>query len=133
MSWRCEPGRFALVGFAGPPDAADLAQLAPPAQLIHEVDETTMLVREEQLAALLARRPAARVERELVWIRFDAPMAWDVVGFLARVTGALAAAGVPLGAVCGYSRDHLFVAERWLAPATRALGRLLPRGTGDPA
>ena len=47
-------------------------------------------------------------------------MGWELVGFLALVTGRLAAAGVPLGAVCGFQRDHLFVAERH--PRGRSLG-----------
>ncbi|MCP3919324.1 MAG: ACT domain-containing protein [bacterium] len=127
MSWRIEPGRFALLGFPEPPDGGDLAALAPPAQLVCEAGETSLLVREEQLADLLARHPAASVERGLVWVRFDAPMGWEVVGFLARVTGRLAGAGVPVGAVCGFSRDHLFVSERYRDTLTEVLGELFPR------
>ena len=54
-------------------------------------------------------------------------MGWEVVGFLARVTGALAAAGVPLGAVCGFSRDHLFVAEAHLERALETLRGSFPQ------
>ena len=66
------------------------------------------------------------VERGLVWIRFDAPMGWEVVGFLALVTGRLAEAGVPIGAVCSFSRDHLFVAESYLERTREVLGGLFP-------
>jgi hypothetical protein len=124
--FRVEAGRFALVGFSAAPGPEDLAALAPPAQLVREAEETTLLVREEALADLVARRPDARIERDLAWIRFETPMAWELVGFLARVTGALAAAGVPLGAVCGMSRDHLFLARRHLARAREALARIVP-------
>jgi hypothetical protein len=126
MTWSVEQGSFALVGCGGPPAAEDLAALAPPAQLVREADETTLLLREEALADVLARHAGARVQRDLAWIRFDAPLGWDVVGFLARVTGALAAAGVPLGCVCGYDRDHLFVARAQLARARAALAELFP-------
>ena len=126
MRFVVEPGRFALVGFEGAADAVDLALLDPPAQLVRETDETSLLVGEAALPALLARRPAAQVERGLVWIRFEAAMGWEVVGFLARVTGALAAAGVPIGAVCGYSRDHLFVAESYLERVREVLLELFP-------
>jgi hypothetical protein len=125
MSWALEPDSFALIGFPEPPLAQDLASLSrPPAQIVREARETTLLVRESESAAILARHPHARVERDLVWIRFETPMAWEVVGFLARVTGALAAAGVPLGAVCGFSRDHLFVARKHLEPARSVLERM---------
>lgn len=127
MTWTRLAGRFALVGFPGPPGAAELELLEPPAQLVREEDETTVLLREEHLEALLARRPGARVERDLAWIRFEAPMGWEVVGFLARVCTELAAEGVPIGAVCSYARDHLFVARAHLERAERVLERLFPR------
>jgi hypothetical protein len=126
MTWTVEEGAFALAGWAGPPVPEDLAALVPPAQLVRESDETTLLMREEELAGVLARHPAARVERDLSWIRFDAPMGWEVVGFLARVTTALAGAGVPLGCVCGFGRDHLFVARRYLARTRETLTGLFP-------
>jgi hypothetical protein len=85
-----------------------------------------LLVAEDRIPEVLARHPRARVERDYAWIRFEAPMGWEVVGFLARVTGALAAAAVPLGAVCGFSRDHLFVARRHLPAARATLTRLFP-------
>ena len=126
MRFVIEPGRFALLGFSGAPAPADVEALAPPAQLIREADETSLLVGEAELPGLLARHPGARIERDLVWIRFEAAMGWEVVGFLARVSSALAAAGVPIGAVCGYSRDHLFVAEPYLERARATLLELFP-------
>lgn len=127
MSFRLEPGRFALLGFPEAPDAIDLAALdEPPGQLVREAGETTLLVRQERVAELRRRHPAARVESGLRWIRFEAAMGWEVVGFLARVTDRLAAAGVPIGAVCGFSRDHLFVAEQHLPRALAALRELFP-------
>ena len=134
MSWVAEPGRFALLGFEDPPRADDLSALGEgPAQVVREGDETTLLIPQARLDAVLALHPGARVERDLVWIRFLAPMGWEVVGFLARVTSELAAAGVPLGAVCGFSRDHLFVAADHLARATEVLTRLFgpPRPQAD--
>ena len=126
MSWSIEPGRFALVGHPLAPAPADLELLDPPAQLTFEGGETTLLVREEVLAGLLERRAGASVERGLLWVRFEAAMGWEVVGFLALVCGRLAEAGVPLGAVCGFSRDHLFVHERHEATLRAVLGELFP-------
>ena len=127
MRWEVEPGAFVLAGFAAPPGPEDLAALGDgPGQIVREGGETTLLVPAERLAALRARHPDLRVEEELVWIRFVCPMGWELVGFLALVTARLAEAGVPLGAVCGFSRDHLFVARRHEAAARAALAATFP-------
>ena len=97
-----------------------------PGQLTREGGETSLLISMERLEELLKRHPQAEVEQGLVWIRFRAAMGWDVVGFLAKVTGALAQAGIPLGAVCGFSRDHLFVQERYLEKTLSVLEPLFP-------
>lgn len=125
MSWEVLEGRFALVGFEELPRAEDLALLGTdPAQILREGGETTLLVALELLEPVRERHPGARVEAPLAWVRFRSPMGWEVVGFLAHVTGALAGAGVPLGAVCGFSRDHLFVAERHLDRTRAVLAQL---------
>lgn len=132
MSFSVEPGRFALLGLNDAPEPADLACLEHvPAQMIRETDETTLLVHQELSPSILARHPDARIERDLVWIRFETPMSWEVVGFLARVCQELAAAGVPIGAVCAFSRDHLFVAHAHLATARSVLERLFPQRSAN--
>lgn len=129
MAWRVDPARFALIGFADPPRAEELEVLgaAGPAQVIREGGETTILAPVQAVRPLLAARPEARLEEPLIWVRFDLAMDWSVVGFLALVTGTLAEAGVPVGAVCGFSRDHLFVAEaHWPAAETALTGLFGP-------
>ncbi|MFT5050245.1 MAG: hypothetical protein ACI8QZ_001646 [Chlamydiales bacterium] len=115
MSWSVEPETFVLACFP-----RDLARelpgdLGPHAQVTLEPDEVTVLASAPIMEPLLARFPDARVEADLAWIRFDTAMGWEVVGFLAAVCGRLARAGVPLGAVCSFDRDHLFIARRYLA------------------
>lgn len=128
MTFRILPGRWALIGIDSPPDPADIAALEHgPSALVREPGFSTLLVRMEQVEGVLARHPRASIESDLLWIRFDLPMNWDVVGFLALVTGTLAEAGVSVGAVCGFHRDHLFVAEKNRAKAEAALGKLFPR------
>lgn len=129
MAWSVEEGEFALIGFRGAPTAADLACLRePPAQVVREPDETTLLLRDGLAPEVILRHPEARSERGLAWIRFETPMEWEVVGFLALVAGELSRAGVPIGAVCGFSHDHLFVARAHLPAARAALERLFPGG-----
>jgi hypothetical protein len=127
MRWRVESGGFVLAGFPEEPLPDDLAAvLAAPGQMTREGGETTLLARAEHAGGIAARHPGARIERDLVWIRFEAAMAWDLVGFLALVAGELAREGVPIGAVCGFSRDHVFVPRKHLPAARRALVRLFP-------
>jgi hypothetical protein len=131
MSFTVEPAEFQLIGFREAPVREDFEALgSPPAQVVRESDETTILVRSDAAGAILARHPGSRVERDLAWIRFETPMAWDLVGFLALVSGELGRAGVPIGVVCGYRRDHVFVARRFLPTALKTLERLFR--TGDP-
>ncbi|MAE77127.1 MAG: hypothetical protein CMJ85_09685 [Planctomycetes bacterium] len=126
MSWRFEPGTFALLGFLAPPSVADLELLSvPPAQIVTEAEQTTLLIPSDRVEEALRRHPEAEVEGDLIWVRFDAPMSWDVVGFLALVTGHFAAAGIPIGAVCGFRRDHLFLARRHQERARAVLTKVL--------
>lgn len=124
MTWRVAPGRFALLGFAEAPQPEDCEAIGETGQLIREGGETSLLVESSRVPDLQRRHPDARVETDLAWIRFEGAMEWELVGFLALVTGELAAAEVPLGAICGYSRDHLFVAERYLETTRSVLTRL---------
>jgi len=122
MRWRFEPQSFALLGFEGRPGSRELALLEGdgPMQLVLEGGECTLLVEESLGLRLAAARPGVRVQAPLAWVRFELAMEWELVGFLARLTGALAEVGVPLGAVCGYSRDHLFLAREY-EPAARSV------------
>ncbi|MEM7516784.1 MAG: ACT domain-containing protein, partial [Planctomycetota bacterium] len=116
---------FSLAGFSDPPTAEEAILLEQsPAQIVREGGETTILAPAAALGGIRERHPQAQIETDLRWIRFEMAMNWDLCGFLAHVTGALAAAEVPLGAVCGFSRDHLFVAEPHLPRTREVLTRL---------
>jgi hypothetical protein len=132
MTWRPAPGLFALVGFEGGPRVEDLALLGrAPSQIVREAEGTTLLIHEDAVDGVLGRHPGAKLERSLVWIRFSAAMDWELVGFLAHVTQALAAAKVPVGCVCTFDRDHLFVAEAHYERAAEVLKGLFPED-GEP-
>ena len=90
---------------------------------LHFVDdlEVTALVREAALAEL---PPPRGVQRGFSIVTLDTVMAWDLTGVLAAVTAPLAAAGIPLGAVTAYSRDHVLVPWDRLDEALAALSPL---------
>ena len=81
--------------------------------------EVTLFAPESALAAGFP--PPERREDGWCLLTLDTVMAWDVVGILAAVSGALAGAGVPIGAVAAYGRDHLLVASEHLDRTVAAL------------
>ena len=71
--------------------------------------------------------PDATTEGPLKIFTFTVAMDWQVVGFLAAITQLLAQAGIPLGAVCGYYRDHLFIAANYAAQSEVLLRKNLEK------
>jgi hypothetical protein len=129
------PGRYALVSL--PPSRARLAEgfLARVGsrgigQVVAEREGVTLLLPERTLRGLRGESEGWRVRRGFRVISFACPMEWSVVGFLARVSRALADARVPVGVVCSFDFDHVFVPARRLPSARRAIARALrPSGS----
>ncbi len=90
-------------------------------QYIVEPDVVTLLLDEDSWELLSRRYPEARLQGPLNLFTFSLAMDWEVVGFLAAITSVLAEAGIPLGAVCGYDRDHLFIAAEYTSRAEKSL------------
>ncbi len=125
------PDEFVLVGLEPgerPRLEADLANIQSDFfQYILEPDVLTLLVNTDSWAWLSHRYPEAKAEGPLSIFTFSLAMDWGVVGFLAAVTGLLAQAGIPLGAVCGYYRDHLFIAVEYAKQAESILRQEIER------
>ena len=122
-------GPFALAGWPLGQRTEVLAALAHP--LTSRVLEHAYLVSDEKELTLFATEEAVdtlpepeRQERGWCLLTLDTVMEWDVVGVLAAVSGALAEAGIPLGAVAAYSRDHLLVKTEQLDQAVTVLRTL---------
>ncbi len=126
--WRVRPERLVLVGLPLAARAAALhafAQLDMPfAQLTIEPDIITLLLPTAHWQALRSTFAHAREEAPFCVISFDMDLPADLVGFLAAISAALAAAQVPILAVCGYTKDHVIVREQHLAAALAALEEL---------
>jgi hypothetical protein len=128
---RVHPAEFMLIGL-DPGERfrveADLPGLQGDFfQYILEPDILTLLIDQASWARLGPRYPEAKVEGPLAVFTFTLAMDWEVVGFLAAVTGLLARSGIPLGAVCGYYRDHLFIATAYADQAERILRQEIER------
>ena len=126
--WRARPERLVMAGLAPDQRPVVLRVLqgvaAPFAQLIVEPDVLTLVLPEMEWRRLSPAFPRARVQGPLRAISFDLDLPADLVGFLAEASRALAASGVPILAICGYTKDHLLVRADDLAAAMAALDGL---------
>ena len=90
--------------------------------LLRDPFEVTLLLEESDWRAMRHAARDARVETGFRLVTLGVELPWDVVGFLAHVTGILAAASVPVGALSAFSRDHLLIKQADLGKALRVLG-----------
>jgi hypothetical protein len=101
-------------------------ELSPRAEsnfmLLRDPFEVTLLLDESDWGAMRHAARDARVESGFRLVTLGVELGWDVVGFLAHVTAILAAAGVAVGALSAFSRDHLLIKQDDLGTALRALG-----------
>jgi hypothetical protein len=122
------PATFVLVGMRHEDWTRLLEQpeLSPraavPFMLLRDKDEVTLLLEEEDWLVMRHALREARVETGWRLVTLDIKLDWNVTGFLAHVTGILAAAGIPLGALTAFSRDHLLIKQDDLGRALRVLG-----------
>jgi hypothetical protein len=99
-------GEFVFCTTAGPPP--DLAALEPVGLFREDEGLTLILPRERAEAAGLRCSAAFRM------VTLSVHSSLEAVGFLAAITGRLAAHGISVNPVSAYYHDHLFV------PADRA-------------
>ncbi len=122
------PATFFLVGMRHEDWARLLEnpELSPrpsvPFMLLRDTHEVTLLLEEEDWRAMRYAVREARVEGGFRLLTFDVQLSWNVVGYLARVTEILAGAGIAVGALSSFSRDHLIIKQDDLGIALRVLG-----------
>ena len=122
------PGTFVVVGLGHEAwkRLLENPELSPRADavfmLLRDSYEVTLLLEEEDWRTMRHAAREARVESGFRLVTLDVELPWTTVGYLARVTEILAAAGVSVGALSAFSRDHLLVKQDDLARALRVLG-----------
>jgi hypothetical protein len=129
MRWHVRPERLVLAGIDPREQPVALRLVAGLKgklwQLTVEPEVVTLVVEESDWRAISPAFPRARAERPYRLISFALDLPPDLVGFMALLSGALARAGVPLLALCGFARDHLLVREADLPRAEAAIGELV--------
>lgn len=122
------PATFALVGVRHEDWARLLEQpdLSPRAEsvfmLLRDDRELTLLVEDADWLTMRHAARDARVEKNFRLVALDIELSWNTIGYLALVTSILSEAGIPVGALSAFSRDHLLVKQDDLARLLRALG-----------
>ena len=91
--------------------------------VLQDPSEVTLLLEEEDWLVMRHALREARVETGWRLVTLDIVLGWNVTGFLARVTEILAAAGIPIGALTAFSRDHLLIKQDDLGRALKVLGQ----------
>ncbi len=106
--------------------AAIMAETGEPfSALVIDQDEVSLLLRQEVYEQYAPRlRLAMLSDQSYRLITFEEALEPELIGFLARVGAALAAAGIPILAFAAYSRDHIFVPAEQHSRAMAALNAL---------
>lgn len=127
-SVRVAPGLFFLVGMRHEDwqRLLENPELSPrgsaPFMLLRDEHEVTLLLDEEDWRTMRHAAREARTEGGFRLVTLDLELGWNVVGYLAHVTSILASAGISVGAISAFSRDHLLIRQDDLARALRVLG-----------
>ncbi len=98
--------------------AGVLAQIGEPfGALIADKDEVTLILPDDRVAEFAERlRDQRASESTYRLITFDLELEPTLIGFMAHIAAALAAAGVPIMPLAAFSRDHILVpADRFEA------------------
>ncbi len=89
--------------------------------LLRDEREVTLLLDEEEWRTMRHAARDARVEGGFRLVTLDIELQWNVVGYIAQVTKILAEAGISVGALSAFSRDHLLIKQNDLGTALRVL------------
>lgn len=106
--------------------AGVVAEIGEPfCALLADKDEVSLLIPAQALADFANRLPGHTAEANAYrLITLDVVLEPDLTGFFARVSQALADAGVSILALSAFSRDHLFVPKVQFDAAFAALQSL---------
>lgn len=95
-------------------------QLAGAFASIDDGKELTSIMQENRLK----KSEAIKAEKGYKLITFTSTLPFNLVGFISKVSAALAKEGIPIFVVSGYSRDHILIKEKYLKKAVNALNKL---------
>lgn len=122
------PGLYFLVGLRQDDwlRMLESPELSPrgsaPFMVLRDEREVTLLLDETDWQTMRHAAREARLEGGFRLVTLDVELNWSVVGYLARVTELLSGAGISVGALSAFTRDHLLIKQDDLPRALRILG-----------
>lgn len=93
-----------------------------PFMILRDAHEVTLVLEDDDWKRIRHAVRDARIENGYRLVTLDIKLPWSTVGYLARVTEILATAGISVGALSSFSRDHLLIKQDDLGKALRVLG-----------
>ena len=93
-----------------------------PFMILRDAHEVTLVLEDEDWLRIRHAVRDAKIETGYRLVTLDIELPWSTVGYFARVTEILAAAGISVGALSSFSRDHLLIKQEELGQALRVLG-----------
>lgn len=102
-----------------------LSELHAPFFIQFLPDELSIVLAEDEWAHVRSKFPSAKEETGYRLITLDAALDWQVTGYLAAVTAAMAEEGIPVGVLSSFHHDHLLVRGDRLENTVAALQRLI--------
>ncbi len=106
--------RFAVVNVKSIPEADFFAA-------VRDFEEITLFLKESELEKI----NPLKAEKGFRLITFETVMSFDTVGFIAKVSSALAQSNIPVLVLSSYSTDHILVREKDLEKAVEVLKRVV--------
>ncbi|HEX8369889.1 MAG TPA: ACT domain-containing protein [Pyrinomonadaceae bacterium] len=97
-------------------------RMSAPFMIFSDKFEITLLLDEVDFGTIRHALRDARREGNFRLLTFDIELDFTIVGFLAEVSGILAAAGISIVALSAFSRDHLLIKQEDLAKTLKVLG-----------
>ena len=92
---------------------------------IADKDEMSLLLRDDVQQEFSRRLRSAEISQQVYrQITFETPLEPTLVGFIAKISGVLAGASIPILTFAAYSRDHIFVPQEHFDAAMRTLRAL---------
>ncbi len=105
--------------------AGIIAQSRQPfAALIVDKDEVTLVIADDLISEFAPRLPDHEISDPYRLITFDGVLELTLTGFMATISSALAAAGVPILPLAAFQRDHLLVPNAHFEVAWQTLQAL---------
>jgi len=92
--------------------------------LIYEKDEITLIINQDNWKSIKNNFKNYKLEKNYRILTLDVNLNWNVVGYLAAVSKALADNKISIGVISTYLKDHLLIKDKDVKRAVNVLSRL---------